>query len=118
LRIECWAQDDKKDTQRRYSWHCHISVPRGGLAVREGEYNFEAPLDGYQEYDDIAPPAERWSGSAERQYFVKTASNHFARVNLRIHPGGEHFFVVGSYFNPQAGSRNLEFDPTKEIKTP
>lgn len=114
LRIECLTEDQKKDAQGNYPWHCRVSVPGGGLMKREGEYDFEAPADGYQAYDDIAPPKERWSAKAERQYFVKMADGHFARVNLRMRTGGEHFVVIESYVNPKRGSRNLEYDPSKQ----
>jgi len=114
LRIECWTEDQKKDAQGNYPWRCRVSVPGGGLVKREGEYDFEAPADGYQPHDDIAPPEERWSAKAERQYFVKMADGHFARVNVRMRTGGEHFAVIESYFNPKPGSRNLEYDPRKQ----
>jgi hypothetical protein len=115
LRIECWTEDQVRDAQGNYPWHCRVSVPGGGLAKREGEFLFEAPPEGYQRQDDMTPPDERWSAKAERSYFVKTAGGHFARVNLRMHTGGEHFVVIESYFNPQPGSRNLEYDPNNII---
>ena len=118
LRIECWTEDQKRDAQGNYPWRCRVSVPGSGLMKREGEYDFEAPADGYQPHDDITPPEERWSAKAERQYFVKMADGHFARVNLRMRTGGEHFVVIESYFNPKPGSRNLEYDPGKQAAAP
>lgn len=117
VRIECWTEDENKDAQGRYPWRCRVTAPGGGLVKREGEFSFEAPIEGYQPFDDIIPSTERWSSGAEREYFVKTADNHFARVSLRMRTGGEHFIVVESYFNPQSGSRNLEYDPTKQTST-
>jgi hypothetical protein len=114
LRIECWTKDQEIDAQGNYSWHCRVSVPGGGLMKREGEYDFEAPTEGYQSQDDISPPDERWSPKAERQYFVKTADDHYARVNLRVRTGGEHFVVLEAYYNPKIDSRNLEYDPSKQ----
>ena len=114
LRIECWTEDQKKDAQGDFLWRCRISVPGGGLMKRDGEFDFEAPAGGYQPHDDITPPVERWSAIAEQQYFVKMANGHFARVNLQIRTGGEHFVVIESYFNPMSGSRNLEYDPSKQ----
>lgn len=114
LKVECWTEDQKRDAQGNYPWRCRVSVPGGGLVKREGEYDFEAPADGYEAHDDIVPPEERWSAKAERGYFVKMADGHFARVNLRMRTGGEHFIVIESYFNPKPGSRNLEYDPSKQ----
>jgi hypothetical protein len=117
LRLACWTEDQNKDAQGHYPWLCRISVPSGGLVKREGDYDFEAPVEGYQPSDDIGPPADRWSANAERQFFVKMADNRFARVNLRMRTGGEHFVVIESYLNPQPGSRNLEYDPAKQPAT-
>jgi hypothetical protein len=114
LKIECWTEDEKKDAQGKYPWHCRVSVPGGGLLKREGNFNFQAPDADYPSYDDIGPPNERWSAMAERQYFVKTADGHFARVNLQMRTGGVHFVMIESYFNPTPGSQNLEYDPGKQ----
>jgi hypothetical protein len=118
LRMECWTEDQKRDAQGNYPWRCRVSVPGGGLVIREGEFNFEAPAEGYQAQDDITPPDKRWSATAERSYFVKMADGHFARVNLRMRTGGEHFVVIESYLNPKPGSRNLEYDPGKQAVVP
>ena len=115
LKVECWTEDQNKDEKRQYPWHCRVSVPGGGLVKREGEFNFEAPVEGYQPFDEIKPPEERWASNAERQYFVKTADNRYARIEIRIRTGGDHFVVIQSYLNPQPGSRNLEYDPAKRI---
>jgi Carboxypeptidase regulatory-like domain len=114
LRVECWTEDQKKDAQGHYPWRCRVSVIGGGLIKRKDEYNFLAPADGYQPQDDITPPKERWSPTAEREYFIKTADSSFARVKLRIRTGGDHLLVIESYFNPKPGERNLEYDPNKQ----
>ena len=56
LKVECWTQDQVKDAQGHYPWHCRVSVPGGGLVKREGEFDFEATAEGYEPSDDIAPP--------------------------------------------------------------
>jgi hypothetical protein len=43
LRVECWANDQAKDTQGRFDWKCRVSVPGGGLVERNPEHDFEAP---------------------------------------------------------------------------
>jgi len=35
-----------------------------------------------------------------------------------MNAGGEQIFSLTGYVNPQPGSRNLEFDPVKQIKSP
>jgi len=108
LRIECWTEDQSKDKQGAYPWRCRISVPGGGLALRQNEFDFYAPTEGYAASDEMQSDKLKWSPIGERQYFIKTADGHFARVNLRIRTGGDHFAVVDSYFNPVRDSRNLE----------
>jgi hypothetical protein len=114
LTVECWTQDETKDAQGHYPWLCQVSVPGGGLAKREGEFDFEAPLEGYQTFGEIAPPKDRWSSQAESQYFVKSPDNHYARITVNMITGSSHFVAIGSYYNPTAGDRNLEFDPARQ----
>lgn len=113
FRIQCWTQDEKKDPQGRYPWRCRVAVPGGGLLRREDDFAFQAPADGYKPEDEIVPDNEHWMAVGERQYFVKMGDGRFARVNLRMRTGGDHFAVIESYINRDAGSRNLEYDPEK-----
>lgn len=108
LRIECWTEDQLTDGHGSYPWRCRISVPGGGLAYRQNEFDFQAPVEGYQASDEMQPDKLKWSPIGERQYFIKTGDGHFARVSLRIRTGGDHFAVVDSYLNPVRDSRNLE----------
>ncbi len=48
LRIEAWTQDQIVDSEGHYDWKCRISVPGGGLVERKGQFDFEAPIDGYK----------------------------------------------------------------------
>jgi hypothetical protein len=117
LRVEAWTQDQSRDAQGHYSWRCRVSVPGGSLVPRTGEFNFEAPLDGYMPFDEIVMPqeAKRWNSKATREYFIKLADGRFARLQLRMIAGGDHFFSIESYLNPSAGSRNLEWDPKSQV---
>ena len=121
LRIECWTDDQNPDEKKRYDWRCRISVPGGGLAPWKGEegFEFEAPASGYKESDEINMPktAERWLSRIERKYFVKTTDGNHARIIIKMYARKNQFFVLDGYLNP-SGSRNLEYDPAKEIKIP
>jgi hypothetical protein len=116
LKVQCWTNDQSKDAQGHYNWKCILTVPGGGLVERNERFAFEAPSEGYQESVELTPSPEKWASNIERQYFVKLADNRYARINFRMRTGGEHFFVIESYFNPTPGSRNLEYDPAKTIK--
>jgi hypothetical protein len=88
-------------------------VPGGGIQTRTGEFDFEAPLDGYQSNDeiDMSASAPHWSYLANREYFLKLANGDFARISFTMCAGGENFFIVTSYLNPKPGHRNLEANP-------
>ena len=119
LRVEAWTEDRTKDAKQHYNWRCRISVPQGGLVERKGQFDFQAPADGYKPSDDIVmlQTAEKWQPQGQREYFVKLNDGRYARVQLKMIAQGNHFFRLESYLNP-SGSRNLEFDPSKVVKSP
>ena len=118
IQVESWVNDTEKNERRRFDWECRISVPGGGLVTRPADA-FEAPEDGFRQSDvfKISKQQEPWSDRVERDYFVKLPDQTYARLRFEMMAGGPHnFFVIESYLNP-SGSRNLEYDPAKEIKT-
>ena len=119
LRIEAWTQDQIVDSDGHYDWKCRISVPGGGLVERKGQFDFEAPSDGYKSSDEIEMPrtVEHWRPQSRREYFLKLSDGRYARISVLMVAGGHHYFGVESYLNPKPGSHNLEFDPKKETKS-
>jgi len=116
FRVEAWTQ--APTSGRKFAWRCRVSVPGGGLIERKGEFDFEAPSDGYEESVEITIPqdAEQWTSQQQRNYFVRLQDNRYARVNFRMIAGGNHYFILESFLNPKPGSRNLEFDPSKKVE--
>jgi len=97
-------------------WIARISVPGGGLALATEEFPFEAPETGYVPSIDVTEKTKKpaiWQGDNGTGFFVRT-SQGYGRITVRNTPGMAWVYVT-SYFNPQAGSRNLEFDPSKVI---
>lgn len=99
-------------------WRAKISVPGGGLQVTDEEFAFLAAESGYRpslllDHDTPKPPAwmELYEGGV---FFVKTPTG-FGRVELKMIPGKD-WMRLTSYVNP-SGSRNLEFDPARPIKS-
>lgn len=119
LRVEAWTDDQNLNEQRRYNWRCRITVPGGGLVERKGQFNFEAPADGYEESVELGMPedAEQWTPQQQRDYFVKLPDGRFARVSFTMIAGGNHYFLLESFLNP-SGSRNLEYDAKQTAATP
>jgi hypothetical protein len=118
LQIASWLRNSSKQP---FDWHYQLGVPGGGLIERNGQFNFEAPADGYERSAEIDMPitAERWSSRAEKQYFAKLPDGRYARFSIRFYPSNErNFVVIESYVNPKPSSRNLEFSLDKVVKSP
>jgi hypothetical protein len=117
LQIQTWVGDS---SQQRFDWRYRLSVPGGGLVERKGQFDFEAPTDGYQPSIEVNMPAsaEQWTDRPTKEYFAKLSDGKYARFTIRFYAGDRNFIVFESYLNPKSGSRNLEFDPTSAVKSP
>lgn len=104
--------------QKPFDWRFRLGVPGGGLVERKGRFDFEAPAGDYQPFVEVNMPAnaEQWSLRVTKEYFAKLSDGRYARFSIRFYPGDRNFIVIESYVNPAAGSRNLEFDPSKAVK--
>lgn len=120
LRVEAWTDDQASGKMRGYQWRCRVTVPGGGLVERKGQFDFEAPEDGYEESVELGMPenAEQWTSQQQGDYFLKLPDGRHARINFRMIAGGDHFFRLESFLNPTSGSRNLEYDPKQAVKAP
>jgi hypothetical protein len=119
VRVEVWSDNPTYGAQGPYGWKARVSVPGGGLIERTGEFDFEAPADGYVPTFEtsMAQNAERWRNGFERQFFARLSDGHFARFTINLKTGGL-FFTLESFLNPTPGNRNLEFDPQKAVVSP
>jgi len=102
----------------RFDWHYELSVPGGGLAEREGQFDFEAPENGYESRIILEAKASdpQWRNGAAKSYFIKLPDNTYARVQARFYPRDyRNIVVLESYLNPTPGNRNLEYDPAKRV---
>jgi hypothetical protein len=117
IRIEAWTNDQATNEQGRYDWKCKVSVPGGGLIKRAGQFDFEAPKQGYKLSDDVimSQNADNWQSDIQRSYFIQLSNGCYARIEFRMIAGGNHYCKIESYLNPTPGSRNLEYDPAKRI---
>jgi hypothetical protein len=120
IAVESWIDDDMQDERHRFEWRCRISVPGGGLVERPDNLSFEAPETGYRAFDEtyMSQSNPKWKRAVQKDYFVKLQEGAYAHVRLELITGGKHnFCVLESFLNP-SGSRNLEFDPAKQIEVP
>jgi hypothetical protein len=115
IRFERWANDQEKNQRGHFDWRLRITAPGGGLAERNGQFDFEAPEGGYKESVEINMPAslgDQWSYTVNMSYFVRLRDGRYARFDAMVQAGHESSaLVVDAFLNPTPGSRNLEYDP-------
>lgn len=117
LQVASWIGNS---SQQPFDWRYQLSILGGGLIERKGQFDFEAPSEGYQESIEINMPAtaQRWSSDVNKDYFAKLPDGRYARFSINFYPGKRNFIVLESYVNFTPGDRNLEYDPNKAVKSP
>jgi hypothetical protein len=97
----------------RYDWNLELEIPRGGLAVNNDEFMYQAPEDGYHEtfQFDMPKDAENWTTALDQQFYIQLENEKYFG-SLFVHlstihntpPLGINLDIV---INPN-GSRNLQ----------
>jgi hypothetical protein len=101
--------------QNTKEWLTTLTVLEGGLVEEGKDYQFLAPLTGYENPVLLDIPLTQ--RNFENPYYIKSQNGrHFSRVVLSINLDSEDKFGVALrvWLNP-SGSRNLEYDPKKRI---
>jgi hypothetical protein len=109
-------------TNKRFDWTAKIEGVDGtGLIESKDEFMATAPADGYQPQWTFSQKAtdDKYQFEVQTKFYVRTGSDNYARVEMRIIPEYNDTAAVDLtvYLNPTPGSRNLEFDPTKVVKS-
>jgi hypothetical protein len=111
-----------RNADKQFDWEVTLEgVGSGaGLVESKDEFMVEAPEESYQPNWKFVQKAgaEGYQSEMQAKFFVKTAGGQFARIEVRVLPEYSEMAAVdlASYFNPEPGNRNLEFDPEKAIK--
>jgi len=107
------------DRRKNFDWTLTISVSGGGLIPIKDIYPDEAPEDGYKDIIiDMPAESKYWTPEVNESYYLFDG-HHYGRVVVSItvdYQPPPTFRQFDAYINP-SGSRNLEFDPGKEILT-
>jgi len=84
------------------------------------QFDFTAPIDGYQSSDEIDMSASdsHWSSNQSREYYLKLADGEYARMRFVVATAGYNGFALTSYLNPTPGHRNLEYNPGQQAAAP
>jgi len=109
------------NTFHPFDWSVTIEASGGGIVERSDALDFEAPADGYVTQQTInmsaSLPKDVWKSDIQRDYFIKFGSGNYGRVRLNI-SGDKGRSIAEVFLNPTPGSRKLEFDPKKVVKSP
>jgi hypothetical protein len=106
------------DRSKPFDWTLTVGIANGGLAENTDVYPNEAPADGYQPSVTISMPADdkNWTSSMNRSYYFQSGRT-YGRMTIEVTADFQPpptLFDAYIYANP-SGSRNLEFDPSKQI---
>ena len=117
------------DPQKNFDWTLTLSVNGGGLIAMKDLwgsgpfkpndlYPYEAPTSGYQTITINMPAASKnWADGFDFRSYYFYDGQHYGRVTISVQPDYPPPMTHASfdaYVNP-SGSRNLEFDETKQI---
>ncbi len=109
------------DRRKPFNWSVILSITNGGLLEFTNQpYPYEAPETGYQSVVtmDFPTNAPQWQYEINKNYFFKSGDGRiYGRMTVHLRadrPQPPTYFDAEIYANPN-GSRNLEFDPAKEI---
>lgn len=105
-----------KDPLDKNKWSAALRVVDGGLIEEKKDFQITAPASGYEK--EVIVEATQQQPTISKTYYVMSQNKkHYSRVVMSINLGAEDQFnvVLRVWLNP-SGSRNLEYDPTKQIK--
>lgn len=103
-----------------FTWRLSLEIPEGGLLEVADLYPNEAPVGGYQSIvtESMSADEKRWSPDLKKTYYFEAEKGHdFGRITVDLTGDFQPpptSFDADIYLNP-SGSRNLEYDRSKEI---
>lgn len=107
------------DRGQRFDWMATLEVPNGGLIELNDAYANEAPLEGYaaKVVIEMKSASPQWQSSAFRRFYFKSRGGTiYGRLTVDITANYEPpptGVTLEAWVNP-SGSRNLEYDPSKQ----
>jgi hypothetical protein len=108
------------DPRKPFDWILTLEITNGGFQVVTNIYPNEAPADGYQPQIvfHYEPGSSNWTSQIQPQLYFKGENGQvYGRMTLKVmtdYQPPPTLFNADIYANPK-GSRNLEFDRSKQI---
>jgi hypothetical protein len=117
LEIEKWVSDERDDVGA-YDWRVTIRIDGGGMVETKDDFAFSAPNSGYKKETIIEMQrtmGREWRKRVDTQFYVllREDSPKYGLVHVELFPAGR-YVLIECWINP-SGSRNLEYDPDKDI---
>ena len=109
----------KKQTGK-FDWSIKLSPLEGGIMETDDAFLYRAPESGYldeYEFEMLAEDPKWQSGVYDKKFYLRSGSNGIfasAIATLLAFPDGRGRVILDLLINP-SGSRNLEYDPAKDI---
>lgn len=107
------------DRSKPFDWSVTLEISGGGLIDINDLYPNEAPADGYQSSVtvEMSPETKNWQAALTHSFYFKSGEN-YGRMTINIQADFQPpptYFGADVHINP-SGSRNLEFDPAKQVR--
>ncbi len=118
------SQPPRIESGKPFDWSFRIEAIAGGLVEpTQKQYLNEAPDEGYQPdfSKELKATDHEWSEVVRKTFYVKSRNGtQFASMVVEIHANyqGAAVFSLHYFVNPKHGSRNLEYDPSKQAALP
>jgi hypothetical protein len=104
-----------------FDWTWRVEAVNAALQEHKDEFPQLAPTEGYIGEWQTSGSAvdEPFNQTSKVRLYIRSNDNRYARTDVELmHPNLRDMgpkLIIKSFFNP-SGSRNLEYDPAKEIK--
>jgi len=106
----------------RYDWVADIKIINGGFieATQRIDNMLLAPEEGYVPSLRMSMPASRqdWTTNGTKNVYAKTRGNVYSKlvINIECSAMEDTSYVQLTWWVNPSGSRNLEYDPAKQVK--
>lgn len=103
----------------KYDWNVKIEMTNGGLQTESSPYPYWAPESGYQSafVTGMSSNNVAWNRELKQNFYIKDGQGKYGRLLIDLFTDAvrpDTGIKIQTWFNP-SGSRNLEFDPAKQI---
>ncbi len=108
------------DANHKFDYSIVLEALNGGIIESSNEFMFLAPENGYMPSVEIkqSKDAPSWSSRTSRKFYLKSRGGEcFSRIEADIDPkySKDAAGINMTYYVNLSGSRNLEYDPAKQI---